>query len=117
MPLKIGGVRRDVQDLGFYGPPKRTKFQIEPTPQWHHVTAQGAASMAIYNLTATKIGGRLVFSCPKCKLPATPAYGAQNRDQLVYLLLCPKCPDILGEWTTREERDSELRGLVAKLNG
>ncbi len=72
--------------------------------------------MAIYNLTAMKIGGRFIFSCPKCKLPATPAYGAQNRDQLVYLLLCLSCPDTLAEWPTQEERDSELRVLAGTVN-
>jgi hypothetical protein len=71
--------------------------------------------MPILNLTIQKMGGRLVFSCPKCGRPASPAYGSQNHDQLVYLLLCVNCPDTLAEWTTREEREKELRELAAKI--
>ena len=71
--------------------------------------------MAIYNLTVKKIGNRFVFSCPKCDIPAISAYGAQNKDQLVYVLLCGKCFETLAEWMTREEGDTELKELIAKL--
>ena len=71
--------------------------------------------MAIYSLNVMKIGDRSVFICPKCKAPGMDALGAQNRDQLVYLLLCGKCFDTLAEWMTPEERYTELRQLAARL--
>lgn len=58
--------------------------------------------------------GTVVFVCSKCRAFPEQAYGAQNRDQLAYLLICPQCARILGEWATIEDRDRELREF-AKL--
>jgi hypothetical protein len=32
-------------------------------------------------------------------------YGIQNKDELVYVLMCEKCGKVLGEWPTVEEPD------------
>lgn len=53
--------------------------------------------------------GRVIFMCGKCGSLPENAYGAQDKDDLAYLLICPKCHQVLGEWTTTEERDRELR--------
>ncbi len=71
--------------------------------------------MAIYKLTAIKGKSGVVFACPKCKVPATSAYGAQNKDQLAYLLLCEKCFEELAAWPSPDVRDKELREFAAKL--
>jgi predicted RNA-binding Zn-ribbon protein involved in translation (DUF1610 family) len=51
----------------------------------------------------------VVFVCGECGVIAEQAYGAQNKDQLAYLLICPKCGTILGEWTSTAARETELR--------
>ena len=51
----------------------------------------------------------VVFGCGDCGIIAEQAYGAQNKDQLAYLLICPRCAKILGEWTSTTARDTELR--------
>ncbi len=71
--------------------------------------------MSIYNLSAIKRASGIVFACPKCKVAATSAYGAQNRDQLAYLLICEKCGDILAEWASPDVRDGELKELARKI--
>ena len=53
--------------------------------------------------------GTVIFVCSRCGVAPDEAHGAQNTDQLVYILICPKCTRILGEWATLEERDTELR--------
>jgi hypothetical protein len=58
--------------------------------------------------------GTIIFMCVKCKVRPENAFGARDKDQLVYVLICPNCSRILGEWASVEERDSELRE-VAKI--
>jgi hypothetical protein len=58
--------------------------------------------------------GTIIFMCVNCKVRPENAFGARDKDQLVYILICPNCNHILGEWTSVEERDSELRE-VAKI--
>lgn len=71
--------------------------------------------MSIYNLSAIKGRAGIVFACPKCKTAASSAYGAQNRDQLAYLLVCEKCGDILAEWASPDVRDDKLRDLAKRI--
>ena len=59
--------------------------------------------------------GTVVFVCSKCGVFPDQAYGAQNKDQLAYILMCSKCGRIFGEWTTIEERDKELREFAKRV--
>jgi len=59
--------------------------------------------------------GTVVFVCGKCRMPPMQAFGAQNKDQLVHLLICPKCQRTLGEWSTIQERENELRDFAKKV--
>ena len=59
--------------------------------------------------------GTVVFVCSQCGVAPDQAYGAQNMDQLAYMLVCPKCTRILGEWATIEERDRELRDFAKRV--
>jgi hypothetical protein len=59
--------------------------------------------------------GTVVFVCGKCGALPEEAYGAQNRDQLAYILICSRCSRVFGEWTTIEERDRELREFAERL--
>jgi len=58
--------------------------------------------------------GSTEFRCSECKGVGEYAYGAANKDQLAYVLICSGCGDILGEWLTAEERATELRDCAAK---
>ena len=71
--------------------------------------------MPIYHLSGVKKDGRVILGCPKCLVPGIDVYGAQNKVELAYLLICEKCFETLGEWTTREERDEELREFARKV--
>ncbi len=53
--------------------------------------------------------GTIVFVCSKCRTYPDQAYGAANKDQLVYMLVCLKCGRTLGEWVSPESRETELR--------
>jgi hypothetical protein len=58
----------------------------------------------------------VVFVCPTCKTPPDEAFGAQNKKQLVYVLICWKCGgQVLAEWATIEERDKELREFATRV--
>jgi hypothetical protein len=59
--------------------------------------------------------GPVVFVCRTCGVPPEHAFGAQNKAQLVYLLICPKCQKILGEWLTIQNREDELRDFATKV--
>jgi hypothetical protein len=59
--------------------------------------------------------GTVVFVCGKCRTPPEQAYGAQNKDQLAYVLMCFRCGQVFGEWTTTEARDNELREFAKKV--
>jgi hypothetical protein len=60
--------------------------------------------------------GKAIFVCPTCQTPPPDAYGAQNKDQLVYVWICWKCGGkTLAEWPTLEEKDKELREFAKRL--
>lgn len=71
----------------------------------------------IDGLMALPKNGRVTFVCSKCGSIPENAYGAQNRDQLVYMLVCSnlKCNRVLGEWVTAAERDEELRAFAKRV--
>jgi hypothetical protein len=58
--------------------------------------------------------GRIIFMCGKCGSLPVHAHGAQNKDDLAYLLVCPRCAHVLGEWTTTEGREGELRDFAKR---
>jgi len=53
--------------------------------------------------------GKIIFVCSTCKVPPNFTFGAQNKGELVYLMLCPKCGIVLGEWDSLEARGRELQ--------
>jgi hypothetical protein len=71
--------------------------------------------MGIQKLTVIhKPTGEIEFSCPECHGIAMPAYGAQDKDQLAYLMVCSACGIILAEWPTAQERTQDLKAFAAK---
>jgi len=61
--------------------------------------------------------GEKVWICRHCNLPADEAKGAGDRDQLVYVLMCPAGRITLGEWATAEEKQMQLTAYAAELAG
>jgi hypothetical protein len=59
--------------------------------------------------------GTIVFVCSKCRTYPDHAYGAPNKDQLVYMLVCQKCSRTLGEWVSTEQREKELREFAKRV--
>jgi transcription initiation factor IIE alpha subunit len=59
--------------------------------------------------------GTLVFVCSTCKVPPHFTFGAQAKGELVYLMICPKCGCMLGEWDSLETRGNELRDFAKTL--
>ena len=59
--------------------------------------------------------GAIVFVCSKCRTYPDHAYGAPNKDQLAYLLVCQKCGRTLGEWVSTEQREKELRDFAKRV--
>lgn len=59
--------------------------------------------------------GTLVFVCSTCKVPPNFSFGAHASGEMVYLMLCPKCGCVLGEWDSLEARGNELRDFATKL--
>ena len=57
--------------------------------------------------------GTTIFVCSTCKVPPTFSFGAQDKGELVNLILYPKCGVVLGEWKSIEPRDDELRAFAA----
>lgn len=45
----------------------------------------------------------------------TFTFGAQDKGEFVHVMLCPKCGIVLGEWSSIEARDDELRSLAKIL--
>jgi hypothetical protein len=71
--------------------------------------------MGILKLNAVcKANNEVEFSCPECRSPARPGFGAQDKDQLAYLVICSGCGIILGEWPTAQERAQDLKVFAAK---
>jgi hypothetical protein len=63
----------------------------------------------IDGLAGIKNKGTVNLVCSKCRAPVEYATGAQNKDQPAYILICSKCHQTLGGWTSIEARDNELR--------
>ena len=59
--------------------------------------------------------GTIVFVCSTCKVPPSFTFGAQPTGDLVYMMICPKCGCVLGEWNSLEARGEELRDFAKKL--
>ncbi|HXA76814.1 MAG TPA: hypothetical protein VNV41_06735 [Candidatus Acidoferrales bacterium] len=59
--------------------------------------------------------GTIVFVCFKCRTYPDHAYGAPNKEQLVYMLVCSKCGRTLGEWISIEEREKELLQFAGRV--
>lgn len=59
--------------------------------------------------------GTLVFVCSTCKVPPNFSFGAHASGEMVYLMLCPKCGCVLGEWDSLEVRGKELCDFAKKL--
>lgn len=71
--------------------------------------------MGIQNLAVIhKPSGEVEFSCPECHGIAIPNNGAQDKEQLAYLMVCSACGIILGQWPTAQERTQDLKVLTAK---
>jgi predicted RNA-binding Zn-ribbon protein involved in translation (DUF1610 family) len=52
--------------------------------------------------------GTANFVCPKCGEILRETVGAPNPDQRPYVLMCPGCMHIAGQWLTAAERYKEL---------
>ncbi|MHB8502093.1 MAG: hypothetical protein ACYDHE_14275 [Candidatus Acidiferrales bacterium] len=52
--------------------------------------------------------------CPVCQSKPELAKGAQDKDQLVYMLNCPKCNKTLSQDSSPEELSTELSKVVEK---
>jgi hypothetical protein len=59
--------------------------------------------------------GTVVFVRRKCGSFPEQAYGAQNTDQLVHILMRTKCGRVFGEWAAIEARDNELREFAKRV--
>jgi transcription initiation factor IIE alpha subunit len=59
--------------------------------------------------------GTLIFICSTCKEPPNFTFGAAQKGELVYLMLCPKCGLVLGEWDSVEARDRQLSEFAKTL--
>jgi hypothetical protein len=53
--------------------------------------------------------GDEVRVCGHCGRPVDDAHGAQDKDHLVYMLMCPGGSITLGEWATLEEKNAQLK--------
>jgi len=69
--------------------------------------------VALYDgLTAFKEKcGKVIFAFRDCKIPADFAFGASDRNHLVYILLCLKCQKTLGEWPDRRRESKGAAGV------
>ena len=56
----------------------------------------------IDGLAGIKNNGGVDLVCGECRAPVENATGAQNKDQLAYMLVCSKCHKVVGEWVSRE---------------
>jgi hypothetical protein len=59
--------------------------------------------------------GTTLFACSTCKTAPTFTFGMQDSGGFVYVMLCPTCGIVLGEWSSAEARDDELRSLATIL--
>jgi hypothetical protein len=73
----------------------------------------GSGQMIEMHLSGMKArNGTTIFVSSTCKVPPTFSFGAQDKGELVNLMLCPKCGVVLGEWNSIEARDDELRAFA-----
>jgi NMD protein affecting ribosome stability and mRNA decay len=54
-----------------------------------------------------------LFLCGACHSVLQNNFGAQNKPQLVHILICPSCKHVAGEWLTEKERNHELTAYAA----
>jgi hypothetical protein len=59
--------------------------------------------------------GTAIFVCSTCKVPPNFTFGAQQKGELVYLMICPRCEIVLAEWPTLEARHQELNEFAKTL--
>jgi hypothetical protein len=59
--------------------------------------------------------GTLIFVCSTCKTPPNFTFGARDKGELAFLMLCPKCGIVLGEWDSVDARDRELSEFAKTL--
>jgi hypothetical protein len=59
--------------------------------------------------------GTVIFVCSTCKVPPNFTFGAKGNGELVYLMLCPKCECVLGEWDSLEARGRELQEFARSV--
>jgi hypothetical protein len=59
--------------------------------------------------------GTVIFVCSTCKAPPNFTFGAHAQGKLVFLMLCPKCGIVLGEWDTLQAREHELSEFAKNL--
>lgn len=59
--------------------------------------------------------GTAIFVCSTCKVPPHFTFGAHDKGELVYLMLCPKCGIVLAEWDSLEARGRELSEFAKTL--
>jgi hypothetical protein len=58
--------------------------------------------------------GNIEVRCAKCQSKPEVANGAQGRDQMKYMLNCPKCGITLVEYGSPEELAADLSKVVGK---
>lgn len=59
--------------------------------------------------------GDEIWVCGHCGRPADDAQSAEDKDQLVYMLMCPDGKLTLGGWATLEEKNAQLKAYKDKL--
>ena len=59
--------------------------------------------------------GTLIFVCSTCKVPPNFTFGADEKGELVYLMLCPKCGLVLAEWDSLDARHRQLSEFAKTL--
>jgi hypothetical protein len=71
----------------------------------------------IHDLAVIRVkDGKTIFVCPNCKKVPPDAYGAQNKDELVYVWICWQCGgQTLAEWPTLADKEKELREFARHL--
>jgi len=58
--------------------------------------------------------GGVEFMHAECGAIADRATGAQNKDELPWLMICSKCGTPLGEWPTETAREEELEAFAER---
>jgi len=59
--------------------------------------------------------GTLIFICSTCKDPPNFTFGAEQKGELVHLVLRSKRGLVLGEWDSLEARDRQLSDFAKTL--